>query len=48
MGVVVDGLKNLLSERLRDYWPESSGTDLAEDGVSVYVLPAEVQAGAGT
>ena len=48
VGDVVDGLKDLLPERLGDYWPESSGTDVAEDGVSVYVLPTEVQAGAGT
>ena len=48
VGDVVDGLKDLLPERLGDYWPESSGTDIAEDGVAVYVLRAEVQSESGT
>ena len=48
MGNVVDGLKDQLFERVRDYWPENPGTDVAEDSVAIHVLRAEVQAGVGT
>ena len=44
----MDGLKDQLFERVRDYWPESPGTDVVEDGVAIHVLRAEVQAGVGT
>ena len=41
-------LKDLLPKRLGNYWPESPGTDVTEDGMAVYMLRAEVQSGIDT
>ena len=44
----MDCLKDMLPERLGNYWPESPSTDVTEDGTAVHVLRAEMQAGIGT